>query len=62
MVRGPERSKCSGLDTRSTVGGAEGGAELARVTRNHVGTVDSSDRGTEGLTTNKENINSIKRT
>ena len=45
MVRGPERTKCSGLDTRSTVGGAEGRAKSIRVTRNHVGTVDSSDVG-----------------
>ena len=38
------------------------GVEATRVIENHVETVDSSYRGREELTTDKGNIDSIKRT
>ena len=62
MTRGLERTGCSTWDVRSAARGAEGGAESKRVTGNHVETMESSDQGKEGLTTNKGNIYSIKRT
>ena len=57
---GLERIGCSGLDVRSATGGVEGKAESTRVTGNHVKTVHSLDRGREGLTTDKGNIDLIK--
>ena len=53
MARGPKRTICSRLDAGSTTEVAEGGAVLTRVTGNHVETIDSSDRGREGLITDK---------
>ena len=60
MVGGLERTECSGWDARFVVEGAEGKVESMRVTRNHVEIMDSSDRGREGLTTDKGTIYSIK--
>ena len=62
MVGGPKRTGCSGWDAGSAAGGAKGWAESTRVTENHVEIVDSPDRGREGLTTDKGNIDSIKQT
>ena len=62
MVRGLERTGFLGLDSRSTTESVEGRVESMRVTGNHVEMVDSSDRWREGLTADKGNIDSIKRT
>ena len=43
MVGGIEMTGCSRLDAGSAAGGAKGGAELIRVTGNHMETMDSSD-------------------
>ena len=61
MTGGLERTGCSTWDVRSATRGAKGEAESKRVIGNHVETMESSDRGKEGLTTNKGNIYSIKR-
>ena len=42
---GPKRTGCSRWDAGFATMGVEGGAELTRVTENHVETVGSLDRG-----------------
>ena len=54
--KGPKRTECLGWVAKSV----EGEAESTRVTENHVETMDSSDRGIEGLTIVKRNIDLIK--
>ena len=51
-----------GGDVGSAIKGAEGGAESKRVIGNHVEIVDSSDCEKKGLTIDKGNIYSTKRT
>ena len=62
IAGGLERTRCSGWDVGSAARVVEGGVESMRVTGNLVETVGSSNRGRKGLTPDKGNIDSIKRT